>query len=94
MLLRDIAGEAALLSLEGPLLIGLLMGLEGGRLLAGDAPLEGKLDLSGLLGALLRSGLHPSSALTTQTHIDVVQMPIGLIVFHTCAAMHLVKRVP
>ena len=66
VLLRDMAGETALPSLEGPLLIGLLTGLEGGRLLAGDAPLEGMLDLSGLLGALLRSGLHASSAFSSR----------------------------
>ena len=47
------AGEAALLSLEGARLVG----REGGRVLAGDTPLEGPAGLS-LEGALLRSGLH------------------------------------
>ena len=47
------AGEAALLSMEGALLVG----REGGRVLAGDTPLEGPAGLS-REGALLRSGLH------------------------------------
>ena len=53
VLLRDRAGEAALLSLEGPLLVG----REGGRAEAGDGPLL-TLGLSGRAGAALRTGLH------------------------------------
>lgn len=53
MLLRDRAGEAALLSLDGAL----LAGRDGGRVAAGDGPLP-TLSLSGRAGAALRSGLH------------------------------------
>ena len=56
VLLRDMAGEAALPSLEGPLLVG----REGARVLAGDTPLEGTAGLSCRDGALLRSGLYHS----------------------------------
>ena len=54
VLLRDRAGEPALLSLDGPLLIG----REGGRVVEGDGPRADVLSLSGRPGALLRSGLH------------------------------------
>ena len=53
VLLRERAGEAALLSLEGAL----LAGREGGRVAAGDGPLL-ILGLSGRAGAALRAGLH------------------------------------
>ena len=53
VLLRDRAGEAALLSLDGAL----LAGLEGGRVAAGDGPLL-ILGLPGRAGAALRTGLH------------------------------------
>ena len=53
MLLRDRAGEAALLSLDGAL----LAGREGGRVAAGEGPLL-MLGLSGRAGTALRTGLH------------------------------------
>ena len=57
MLLRDKAGEAALLSLDGVL----LAGQDGGRVTAGDGPLP-TFGLSGRAGAALRSGLHIPNA--------------------------------
>lgn len=58
MLLRERAGEAALLSLEGAL----LAGREGGRVAAGDGPLL-TLGLSGRAGAALRASLHSKGPL-------------------------------
>lgn len=57
VLLRDRAGEAALLSLDGAL----LAGRDGGRVAAGDGPLP-TFSLSGRAGAALRSGLHIPNA--------------------------------
>lgn len=53
VLLRDRAGEAALLSRDGAL----LAGREGGRVAAGDGPLLTP-GLSGRAGVALRNGLH------------------------------------
>lgn len=57
VLLRDRAGEAALLSLDGAL----LAGRDGGRVEAGDEPLP-TFSLSGQAGAALRSGLYSPHA--------------------------------
>ena len=53
VLLRDMAGDAPRLSLEGPLLVG----REGGRLLAGDMPRAGLACAMGRTGLLLLNGL-------------------------------------
>ena len=57
VLLRDRAGEGALLSRDGAL----LLGRERGRVVAGDEPLLATLGLSGRAGAAVRSGLHKTN---------------------------------
>lgn len=53
VLLRDMAGDAPRLSLEGPLLVG----REGGRVLAGDTPRAGLACVVGRCDLLLLKGL-------------------------------------
>ena len=54
VLLRDMAGDAPLLSLDGAL----LMGREWGRVVAGETPRAGPLCAMGLVGLVLLNGLH------------------------------------
>lgn len=70
MLLRDRAGERALLSLEGTL----LLGREGGRVVAGDGPLLETLGLSGRAGAAVRSGLHNTDVKTCKGALCTTQI--------------------
>lgn len=79
--LRDMAGDAPRLFLEGAL----LMGREGGRVVAGDMPRAGLSCAMGLIGLVLLKGLHLFHDSLLMTHLlGLLRKCVGILIQSVC----------
>ena len=78
--LRDMAGDVPRLSLEGAL----LMGREGGRVVAGDMPRAGLSCAMGLIGLVLLKGLHVLHDILLMTHLGLLRKCVRILRQSVC----------